>query len=226
MAHIGSFIPCSRATISVTDQIFARISSVETASRPQSSYQQELTEMASVFARATSKSLVLLDEVGKGTHPSSGISILGAALKKLSQIGCSTVCTTHFLELFSANVVTDQEAGIRARQMAIHLPEESEDDAVPLFKLEDGVASSSAGLFCAKNAGIEKKVLARAKEIIEAIKAKTYVEPLTEAMIRSPKITDEEKEVVSFFSSVKSWEASTDDQLRALIQKVSQVGLL
>jgi DNA mismatch repair protein MSH5 len=225
MAHIGSFIPCSQATISLTDQIFARISTVETASRPQSSYQQELTEMASVFARATSKSLVLLDEVGKGTHPSSGISILGAALKKLNHIGCSTVCTTHFLELFSANVVIDREDGIRALQMSIHLPDDNEDNAVPLFKLEYGVASSSAGLVCAKNAGIERKVLVRAKEIIQALKSKTYIEPTIEAMARAPYLTDEEKEVLTLFSSVESWEAATDSQLRSLIQKVSKVGL-
>ena len=80
MAHIGSFVPASQATISITDQIFARFSSYETWSRPQSGFQQECTEIASVFQKATPKSLVLLDEVGKGTHPTSGIAIPGSML--------------------------------------------------------------------------------------------------------------------------------------------------
>jgi DNA mismatch repair protein MSH5 len=109
--------------------------------------------------------------------------------------------------------------------MSIHLPDDNEDNAVPLFKLEYGVASSSAGLVCAKNAGIERKVLVRAKEIIQALKSKTYIEPTIEAMARAPYLTDEEKEVLTLFSSVESWEAATDSQLRSLIQKVSKVGL-
>jgi DNA mismatch repair protein MSH5 len=97
MAHIGSFIPCSEATISLTDQIFARISTIESCSRPQSSYQLELTEMASILLKATPKSLVLMDEVGKGTHPSSGIAILAAALKKISDIGCGKIFPGFFV---------------------------------------------------------------------------------------------------------------------------------
>lgn len=221
MAHLGSFIPCSEAIISITDQIFARVSTIETCSRPQSSYQLELTEMASILLKATPKSLVLIDEFGKGTNPASGIAVLGAALKKLSKIKCKTVCTTHFLELFTMNVITDGMDGIRARRMTIHLPEGNEDGAASLFKLEDGVASSSAGLVCAKNAGVGNAVIARAKEIIETLRARNPIRPLPEATKQAPTLSESEKEILAHFVSVDSWESSNHDETMKLKQFVS-----
>ena len=223
MAHIGSFIPCSQAIISVTDQIFARVSTIETCSRPQSSYQLELTEMASIILKATPKSLVLIDEFGKGTNPASGIAILGAALKKLSKIQCKTVCTTHFLELFTMNVITDREDGIRARRMTIHLPEGEEDGAAPLFKLEDGVASSSAGLVCAKNAGVSHAVIDRAKEIIQTMRERRYIRPLPEATKQIPKFSEAEKEMLAYFASTDSWESASDDNIMKLLLLLAKV---
>jgi DNA mismatch repair protein MSH5 len=120
------------------------------------------------------------------------------------------------------NVIKDQEAGIRARRMAIHIPNSEQEDVVPLFKLEDGVASSSAGLICAKNAGMSDAVIGRAKQIIHAMRAKKSIQPVAEAMHDIPQFSDEEKEMLLYFSSVESWENASDDQLRILIQKVSK----
>ena len=225
MAHIGSFIPCSQAIISITDQIFARVSTIETCSRPQSSYQLELTEMASIILKATPKSLVLIDEFGKGTNPASGIAILGAALKQLSKIQCKSVCTTHFLELFTMNVIKDQDAGIRARRMAIHLPDGDDDSATPLFKLEDGVASSSAGLICAKNAGVSHTVIDRAKEIIQTMRARKFIRPLPEATKQIPKFSATERDMLAFFASIDSWESGTcsDEQVKHLLLLLEKV---
>ena len=223
MAHIGSFIPCKGATISVVDQINARISAVETCAVPQSSFQLDLTQMAGILLRCTSRSLVLIDEFGKGTSPASGIAILGAAIKKLADIRCKTVCTTHFLELFSMGVIQDMTNGIKARRMAIHLPRTNQDDASPLFKLEDGVASSSAGLICAKKAGVPFEIIARAKEIIQTMRDRRPIAPLQEAMSQGPKLSGEEVDMLNFFFSVHSWEDATEDQIRLLIQKLSCV---
>lgn len=223
MAHIGSFIPCTEAVISVIDQIFARICTVETCAVPQSSFQLDLTEMGSILLKATSNSLVLIDEFGKGTSPASGIAILGSALKKLSEIGCKTVCTTHFLELFSMNIVQDKTSGFKARRMAIHVPNDDEDDASPLFKLEDGVASSSAGLICAKRAGLNHKIVDRAKEIIKTIRDRHPILPLNEAMPETSELLNEEKEMLQFFFTVDSWENANDTELCTLIQKLSRV---
>ncbi|VEU35637.1 unnamed protein product [Pseudo-nitzschia multistriata] len=223
MAHLGSFIPCTRAMISITDQIFARVSTIETCSRPQSSYQLELTEMAAVLLKATPKSLVLVDEFGKGTNPASGIAILGAALKRLSTIRCKTVCVTHFLEMFTMNVIEDGEEGIQASRMTIHLKEGEEDGASPLFKLEKGVASSSAGLVCAKNAGVSHAVIDRAKEIIQTMRARKFIRPLPEATKQILKLVGVEREMLAHFLSVDSWENASDDSIMGLLQLLAKV---
>ena len=223
MAHIGSFIPCSEATISIVDQIFARICTVETCAVPQSSFQLDLTEMGSIFLKATSSSLVLIDEFGKGTSPASGIALVGAALKELSKLGCMTVCTTHFLELFSMNIIDDQTCGFKARRMAIQLPSSDEESATPLFKLEDGVASSSAGLYCAKRAGLDHKIVDRAKEIIKTIRGRCKILPLPEAVSRIFELSTEEREMLLLFFSVDSWEGASEEELRTLIQKISRL---
>lgn len=223
MAHIGSFIPCQEAEISLMDQIFARISAIETCAVPQSSFQLDLTQMAAILRRCTSKSLVLIDEFGKGTSPASGISLLGAAIKKFSNIGCKTVCTTHFLELFSMGVIADKVNGIKARRMAIHLPQGSDDDAVPLFKLEEGVASSSAGLICAKKAGLDPGIISRAREIILTMRDRRSIEPVQEVQQNKTKLSGSEIQLLDHFFSVDNWDSATDDQIRGLIQKVAVV---
>jgi DNA mismatch repair protein MSH5 len=225
MAHIGCFVPASQATISLTDQILARFSTLESWSRPQSGYQQECTEVATILHNATWKSLVLLDEVGKGTHPASGVAILGASLQKLSALGCSTVCSTHFLELFSMNILKDQEQGICTRQMSVYLPEKDDDNnVVPLFKLQDGVATSSAGLACAKHAGVENDVIERARQVISMMRRSEGIEPLRE-LTGDPQLADEEIDLLQHFYSIENWKSASDDELRILIQKVSKLSL-
>ncbi|KAL3932034.1 MAG: hypothetical protein SGBAC_011039 [Bacillariaceae sp.] len=223
MAHLGCFIPCSEATISVTNQICARISTVETCAVPQSSFQLDLTNMASILLRATSQSLVLIDEFGKGTSPASGIAILGASLKRLSQIGCRTLCTTHFLEIFSLGVIQDNINGFKARRMAIHIPDNNDGMVVPLFNLEDGVAESSAGLICAKRAGLNPYIVSRAKEIIQTMKNGRQITPLREAAPPEFEVSTEERDMLKHLFNVESWEFAGDKELRTLIQKVSLV---
>lgn len=223
MAHLGSFIPCEEAEICIVDQISARISTLETCAVPQSSFQLDLTEMAGILLRCTSKALVLIDEFGKGTSPASGIAILGATIKRLADIGCKTVCTTHFLELFSMGVIQDKANGIKARRMAINLPRGNEDNAAPLFKLEEGVASSSAGLICAKQAGVHPRIISRAKNIIQRMRDRQPIVALKEAMPQGPGFSADEVHMLDLFFSVENWEDATDDQIRMLIQKLSYV---
>lgn len=224
MAHIGSFIPCQQAEISIVDQICAHISTVETCTVPQSSFQLDLTAVASIFLRCTSRSLVLLDEFGKGTSPASGLSILGAAIKKLATIGCKAVCTTHFLELFSMEVVRNNNSGITARQMALRIPQGSEDDsATPLFKIADGIASSSAGLICAKNAGIHTKIIDRAKEINHALRERRPIVPVQESLPQSFEPRLSEVHMLNKFLTVDEWAGASDDLVRDLLQKVANV---
>ena len=85
-----------------------------------------------------------------GTSPASGIALLTAALRKFSSLSVAVVCTTHFLEIFSRNLLVDGQNGIKTLRMAVHVPRDEKEIAEPLFRLEEGVADSSAGIICAK----------------------------------------------------------------------------
>jgi len=179
LAQIGCFIPCDKASISIADKIMARISLVESCSIPQSSFQMDLSQMATILRQCTSNTLVLVDEFGKGTAPASGMAVLAAALNKLGGVGCKVLCTTHFLELFSLGILEDGTNGVKAFRMSIHRPAGKDDIAIPLFKLELGVASSSDGLLCAKMAGIPKSIICRSEEILHAVKTGESIKPMS-----------------------------------------------
>ena len=203
MAHLGAFLPCDAARISVVDQIFARFSAVETCAVPQSSFQLDLSEMGTILRRtAQGPSLVLIDEFGKGTSPASGIALLAAALKQMAtNQECKIVCTTHFLEVFSMGLLTDGIDGVKAVNMAVQIPnlESMQEIAMPLFKLQDGVASSSAGLVCAEIAGLKPAVVQRAGEIVAAVKERKQVQPLAEILRGNLLLSDLAKETLDQF---------------------------
>ena len=107
----------------------------------------------------------------------TGISdccVLTAVLKKLLTVGCKVISTTHFLEIFFLGLLR----GIKVLQMTVYVPDSEDGNAVPLFKLEDGVANSSVGLVCAKMAGVSKGVIGRSKEILGALKDGQPVLPI------------------------------------------------
>lgn len=145
-----------------------------------------------------------------GTSPASGIALLTAALQELSKRGTKVMCTTHFLEIFSMALLRDEFDGVRALRMDVKIPESPDEVAMPLFKLERGVASSSAGLVCAKIAGVKQSVVKRAGEIIKATKERRKVEPLAEILHRHFGLDDKaEKLLKTFFST--NWTEADDD---------------
>jgi DNA mismatch repair protein MSH5 len=222
MAHIGCFLPCEAAQISVVDQILARFSSAETCAVPQSSFQLDLTSMGAILRRSGPMSLVIVDEFGKGTSPASGIALLTAALRSLASRGCKVVCTTHFLEIFSMGFLQDGESGIRALRMAVQVPQTTKEEPAPLFKLETGVASSSAGLVCAKMAGIKQAVIDRANEIVEATRERRRVQPLAEILRDHLSLSQTGKEVIPEFL-VTNWKDASDDDIHRFLSRVSQM---
>ena len=219
MTQIGSFIPCDAACISIVDQILARFGSVETCAVPQSSFQLDLSQMGTALRRVTPNSLVIIDEFGKGTSPASGIALLTAALKRYSTIQCKVLCTTHFLEIFSMGLIVNGENGIKALRMAVHIPGHSDDDAVPLFVLEEGVASSSAGLVCAKIAGVKEAVISRANEIVQAVKERRKVQPLVEILRCHIDLATVSNDVLSEFIRT-NWQEASKESINLFICKV------
>lgn len=147
-----------------------------------------------------------------GTSPASGVSLLASALSCLADKGCKVVCTTHFLELFSMGLIPEADNAFRALRMAVHIPENDKEQATPLFRLEVGVASSSAGIVCAEMAGVKPAVIARAREIVQATREKRKVSPLSEILRVQMKLTEEACSVLSQFLE-KDPNEMTDDEI-------------
>lgn len=223
MAHIGSFVPADHATIAITDQILARISTVETCAVPQSSFQLEMTQMGSILRKATPFSLVLVDEFGKGTSPASGIAVLTAVLKQLANLKCKVICTTHFLEVFTLNLLRDGVAAMKAFRMEVHLPTSDEGEVKPLFKIQPGVAKSSAGIECAEKAGVNKRVLDRAGEILGAMQNGTQVQPIEEICHPSLSLSADRNEALEIFLNVDDWGTASSETLRRLAHHIARM---
>jgi DNA mismatch repair protein MSH5 len=199
LAHVGSFLPCDDAIVGVCDRIFTRIESVETCTVPQSTFTIDLNQMATMLRRCTSKSLLLIDEFGKGTSPADGMALLAAIVGALTaELNPRMVVTTHFLELFEYNLFGhDADARLSKFRMDYILPDEASglglaptdadadaregaphhDELVPLFKLVCGVATSSDGLACAKLGGLPEPLLHRAREVMDLLQAGKPITP-------------------------------------------------
>jgi DNA mismatch repair protein MSH5 len=130
------------------------------------------------------------------------------------------MCTTHFLEIFSMGLIRDGEDGMKALRMAVHVPETSEEAATPLFTLEEGVASSSAGLVCAKMAGVKEAVIERAHEIVQAVKDRRKVQPLVEILRGNLDLSIIAKEALDEFIGT-DWKTASDANIDQFLSKVA-----
>ncbi len=160
LAHCGSFVPAKRAIIGDIDRIFTRIGSADDLAGGKSTFMVEMIETATILNQATDKSLVLMDEVGRGTATTDGLAIAHACVNKLRAIGCLTLFATHYFELTQ---LADPLTGIRNVHVAA---QEVDGQLLLLHKIKDGAASSSFGLHVAKMAGIPAAVLSDAKRYL------------------------------------------------------------
>jgi DNA mismatch repair protein MSH5 len=150
----------------------------------------------------------------------AGVAVLSAAIHKLSQIGCKVICTTHFLEIFSLHLLHDSKDGVSALRMAVHI---SEGDNFPLFRLEKGIATASAGLACARTAGVQGGILTRVKEILDATKEGRPVPPIPDNLNSNSALQTRAKLAIHAFISVDDWIESSKENLLLLEQKVSSM---
>jgi DNA mismatch repair protein MutS len=161
MAQIGSFVPAREATIGLTDRIFARVGASDELARGQSTFMVEMTETARILNTATPRSLVILDEIGRGTSTYDGISLAWAVVEYLQEhVGCRTLFATHYHEL------TDLEkslTGVKNLNVAVR---EWQEEVVFLHKIVEGAADKSYGIHVARLAGVPRQVVNRAKEIL------------------------------------------------------------
>jgi DNA mismatch repair protein MutS len=161
MAQIGSFVPAREATIGIADRIFARVGASDELFRGQSTFMVEMTETARILNTATPRSLVILDEIGRGTSTYDGISLAWSVAEQLhEQIGCRTLFATHYHEL------TDLAGSLpRVKNLNVAV-REWQDEVVFLHKIVEGAADKSYGIHVARLAGVPREVVERAKDIL------------------------------------------------------------
>ena len=164
LAHCGSFVPAAQAYIGDIDRIFTRIGSADDLAGGKSTFMVEMIETANILNQATNKSLVLMDEVGRGTATTDGLAIAHACVNRLVEIGCLTLFATHYFELTQlAEDPENNHASIRNVHVAAS---EVDGQLLLLHQICEGAASSSFGLHVAKMAGIPTQVLNDAKRYL------------------------------------------------------------
>lgn len=167
MAQIGSFVPAQSARLGLCDRIFARIGAKDELALGQSTFMVEMVESANILNHAMERSLVILDEVGRGTSTYDGLAIAWAMVEHLAGIGAKTMFATHYHQL---NALADQIPGIANFRVAV---EEFGDDIVWTHRVLPGGTDRSYGVHVARMAGVPAKVLARASEILSELEQKT-----------------------------------------------------
>ncbi len=166
MAQIGSFVPASSADIGIVDRIFTRVGASDDLASGQSTFMVEMTEVANILRNATSHSLLILDEIGRGTSTFDGLSIAWAVVEHISNpklLGAKTLFATHYHEL------TELEGKLNNVNNYCIAVKEKGDDIVFLRKIVKGGADKSYGIQVAKLAGVPNTVIERAKEIVEQL---------------------------------------------------------
>lgn len=191
MAQLGSFVPADNAQIGIVDRIFTRVGASDDLAGGQSTFMVEMTEVANILRNATRKSLLILDEIGRGTSTFDGLSIAWAVIEHISNnsiLGSKTLFATHYHEL------TELEGKLEGVNNYCIAVKEQGDDIIFLRKIVKGGADKSYGIQVAKLAGVPSSVLKRANEIVEeliendlAMKAQglsTTVEPALEEYVQ------------------------------------------
>ncbi len=206
MAQIGSFVPAASANIGLVDRIFTRVGASDDLASGQSTFMVEMSEVANILRHATRNSLLILDEIGRGTSTYDGLSIAWAVVEHIADtklIGAKTLFATHYHEL------TELEGKIPGVNNYCIAVKEKGDDIVFLRKIVKGGADKSYGIQVAKLAGVPDSVIARAKELAEELSendiTETVVSSAGEEVLKKPrrqKIDQTDMNQMSFFDTV------------------------
>ncbi|MBQ3600278.1 MAG: DNA mismatch repair protein MutS [Lachnospiraceae bacterium] len=222
MAQIGSFVPAKSANIGVVDRIFTRVGASDDLASGQSTFMVEMTEVANILRNATKHSLLILDEIGRGTSTFDGLSIAWAVVEHIANpriIGAKTLFATHYHEL------TELEGKLDSVNNYCIAVQEQGEDIVFLRKIIKGGADQSYGIQVAKLAGVPESVLARAREIADELKDNDIVEKAKNIQIKKKSgfVAEEnigENQQLSFFTG---FEMETKEH--PIIQEIKDIDL-
>jgi DNA mismatch repair protein MutS len=183
MAQMGSFVPAKEATVGLADRIFTRVGASDELSRAQSTFMVEMTEAANILNNATSRSLVILDEIGRGTSTYDGVSLAWSITEYLhDNVGCRTLFATHYHELAQ---LAERLPRLRNCNVRVH---EAPEGIVFLHKVAPGSADKSYGIHVAQRAGVPGEVLARAREVLAELEQHHVNAPDRGGRIRRPRL--------------------------------------
>lgn len=209
MAQMGSFVPAKSADIGLVDRVFTRVGASDDLASGQSTFMVEMNEVANILRNATDNSLLILDEIGRGTSTFDGLSIAWAVVEHISNpklLGAKTLFATHYHEL------TELEGKLDNVNNYCIAVKEKGDDIVFLRKIVKGGADKSYGIQVAKLAGVPESVITRAKEIVEELSAHDITEAAKHLAVKKPSAKTEKKaakmdvvdlEQISLFDTVK-----------------------
>jgi DNA mismatch repair protein MutS len=170
MAHVGSFVPASDAEIGVIDKLFTRVGASDNLARGQSTFMVEMAETSAILHTATDRSLVLLDEIGRGTSTYDGVSIAWSVTEHLHDVtGCKTIFATHYHELTQ---LAEELDALRNFNVAVR---EVGERILFVHRLEPGGADRSYGIEVGRLAGLPPLVLDRAKQILHVLESEQLV---------------------------------------------------
>ncbi len=210
MAQMGSFVPAARARIGVVDRIFTRIGAADNLARGQSTFMVEMTEVANILSHATRRSLIILDEVGRGTSTFDGLSIAWAVAEHIhdaAPLGARTLFATHYHELTELAVTKE---GVRNFNIAVR---EWGEKIIFLRKIMEGGTNRSYGIQVARIAGVPAEVISRAKEILRNMEQGELDEVGMPKIARGRKTARNSTNQLSLFTDQKEGIA---DEIRAL----------
>lgn len=191
MSQIGSFVPAKDANICIVDRIFTRVGASDDLAMGESTFMVEMSELSNILKNATNNSLVILDEIGRGTSTYDGLSIAWATVEYIvSEVKCKTLFATHYHEL------TELENTLDCVKNYSVQTEECGDDVIFLHKILRGGADNSYGIYVAKLAGLPKKTIARAKNILKELE----LSDIAKKSIKVSKTIDPENIAVDMFN--------------------------
>lgn len=198
MAQMGSFIPAAHASLGVVDKIFTRIGAHDEIAKGQSTFMVEMTEAADILNNLTPRSLIILDEIGRGTSTYDGLSLAWALAEHLQSKKVRTLFATHFHELTE---LSDQFSGVKNYNVAV---KEWQDKIIFMHKIVPGSTDDSYGIYVAKLAGIPDSVIKRSKKILNEL----------ESGSRATMRMKNDKDQLNFFTP--STDATMEEVKRAL----------
>jgi DNA mismatch repair protein MutS len=213
MAHIGSFVPASAAEFGPIDAIFTRIGAADNLAGGQSTFMVEMTETANILHNASDTSLVLIDEIGRGTSTFDGVALAWAAAEHLASANRAlTLFATHYFELTGLAEIHAQIRNVRLDAL------DDGDDIIFMHAVRPGSASRSYGLAVAQLAGIPVDVVARAKQQLEIIESRVLVLPDQDAVKQIPLFDDQIGQIRTILDNADPDNISPRDALELIYE--------